>query len=213
MLELFVVGTFWFWALIIAEIVLLFVFIENENGIGATMSIVAFAGLLQWCGNVDIIHYVQNKPLFIVSCAVAYFALGAVWGTIKWWIYCHDRLEDYEDAKASFLKSRGVPDGTKVVPVELRAEWKDKLSRGIYVHDRRYSEDLSLPPQVRQHKAKIMRWMSFWVISMIWSFINDFVKRVYRTIYQKMAGYLQAIGDRMFGNVKADFEVPTDDHN
>ena len=33
MFELFVVGTFWFWALIAAEILLLFVFVSNENGV------------------------------------------------------------------------------------------------------------------------------------------------------------------------------------
>ena len=153
-----------------------------------------------------------------MHCAAAYFALGAVWGVIKWWIFCRDRLEDYEEARAEFLKKKGQPAGTKVVPVELRAEWKSTLERssplvkGVALsrmpHD---SGNLSETPQVRTHKAKIMRWMPFWVVSIIWSFINDFVKRVFRTIYQKLSAFLQSISDKMFGNIKDDLDIPKEE--
>lgn len=208
MFELFVIGSFWFWMLILAEIIMLFVFIDNENGIGATISVAVFAALLQWFGNVDIIHYVQGHPLFILSCAGAYFALGAVWGVVKWWIFCRDRLEEYEEARDKFLKENNQPTGTKVVPPELRQRWKDYLERSKSYRD---SSTLGQPPQVRDHKAKIMRWMTFWVVSIIWSFINDFVKRVFRTIYQKLSNFLQTISDNMFGNVKDDFDIPKND--
>lgn len=212
MFELFVIGTFWFWLLIATEIILLFAFIENENGIGATVSVFVFAALLQWFGNVDIISYVRANPMFIVSCLGAYFALGAVWGIIKWWIFCRDRLEDYEEARAKFLKERGQPAGTKVVPVELRAEWKEAVENsgkyGYGYSGYKVSTKISAdPPQVREYKSQIMRWMTFWVISMIWSLINDFVKRVFRSIYLKLATFLQSISDKMWRNVKGDFEV------
>lgn len=203
MFELFVFGSFWFWTLLAAEIVMLFVFIDNENGVGATISMVVFGALLQWFGNVDIISYVRSNPLFILSCAGAYFALGAVWGVIKWWIFCRDRLEQYEEARDAFLKENGQPSGTKVVPVELRQKWKYYLNRT--------NEDISQTPQVREHKSKIMRWMTFWVVSIIWSFINDFVKRVFRTIYQKLSNFLQRISDNMFGGVKEDLDIPQND--
>ena len=205
MFELFVIGSFWFWMLIVAEIVMLFVFIDNENGVGATISVVVFGALLQWFGNVDIISYVQGHPLFILSCAGAYFALGAVWGVIKWWIFCRDRLEEYEEVRDSFLKKNGQPAGTKVVPPELRQKWKDYLDHS-YGNSR---NRLGVPPQVLDHKSKIMRWMSFWVVSIIWSFVNDFVKRVFRTIYQNLSSFLQRISDNMFGNVKDDFDIPS----
>lgn len=203
MFELFVFGTFWFWMLLAAEIVMLFIFIDNENGVGATISMVVFGALIQWFGNVDIIHYVRANPLFILSCAGAYFALGAVWGVVKWWIFCRDRLEEYEEARDAFLKRMGQPAGTKVVPPELRKDWKHYLDRT--------SKDIAQTPQVREHKSKIMRWMTFWVVSIIWSFINDFVKRVFRTIYQKLSNFLQRISDNMFGSMKEDLDIPKDE--
>ncbi len=207
MYELFVVGSLLFWLLIAAEIVMLFVFIDQENGIGATISVVVFAALLQWCGDVDLIGYVRLHPLFILSCIAGYFALGAVWGVIKWWMFCRDRLEEYEEARDEFLRSMGQPSGTRAVPPELRQQWKEHLRSPDHL-GRNRTVDLSKTPQVHAHKAEILRWMTFWVVSMIWSFINDLVKRVFRMIYQKLANWLQAISDKMFGGVKDDFDIP-----
>lgn len=198
MFELFLIGTFWFWALIVAEIILLFVFIENENGIGATISVIIFGCCLQFLGDVDIIGFVMKNPLHLLAIVASYFVLGAIWGTVKWWIYCRDRLEEYEETKEEFLKSKGLPAGTKVVPDEYKLEW----TRRIKQHGRYH--DVSQTPRVRDNKGTILRWMSFWPISFIWSLINDFVKRVFKTIYQKIAGFLQRIADNMFGRIQDD---------
>ena len=204
MLELFVVGTFWFWALIALEVVLLFSFVEYENGSGATVSLVIFACCLQWLGNVDIIGYIVSNPLQTLILVGSYFLLGAIWGTIKWWIFCHDRLEEYNDLKQEFFQKNGVPAGTKVVPAELKAEWRGLLERHTAYN--RGGGKLSDAPSAKKNKSRIMRWMSFWPFSMVWSFINDFVKRVFRSIYQKIAGYLQHISDSMFGKIQDDLE-------
>jgi len=63
---------------------------------------------------------------------------------------------------------------------------------------------LAESPRVRDNKAKIMRTMSWWPISLVWSFLDDFVKRVFRLVYLKISGFLQRISDNMFGGVKDD---------
>jgi len=201
MFELFVIGTFWFWALIIAELVLLFVFIENENGVEATVSLVIFAACLQWLGNVDLIGYVLSNPLSILAVVAAYFVIGSVWGIIKWWVFCRDRLEEYQDARENFLRSHGADPSLKTMPENLRAAWKKWLD-----DHRNYDQGRTLDeaPRASKNKSRIMRWMSFWPVSMIWSLINDFVKRIFKTIYQKIAGFLQRISDNMFGSIRDD---------
>ena len=189
MFELFVIGSFWFWALVIAELALLVLFVENESGLWATVSLILFAVLLQFFGNADLIGFITASPLTVVSILGAYFLLGAIWGVVKWWIFCHDRLEEYEELKAEFLQERGVTD-TKVVPPELRDAWRQKIT----YRDHR----LGQPPRVREHKSRVLRWMSFWCIDLIWSICHDFVKRVFRTIYRRIAEFLQRIADNMF---------------
>lgn len=196
MFELFVFGTFWFWALIAAEVILLFMFVEWENGFGATISLVVFAAMLQWCGDTNIIGFVFGNPLRLMAVVAAYFLLGGVWGTVKWWIFARDRLEEYEELRDDFLRNKNLPSGT-VVPQEFRREWKEKLerNRGSYRHGGR---TLAEAPRARDNKSRIMRWMSFWPVSMLWSFLDDFVKRVFRTIYQRIHNFLQRIADNMW---------------
>ena len=203
MLELFVFGTFWFWMLVVAEIVLLFMFMEYENGIGATASLLVVGALLQWCGDVNIIAFVMENPLKIAVLISAYFALGGIWGVCKWWIFCRDRLEEYEEARSEFLAENGRA-GEKSVPPELRKKWKEKLESRC-----RYSSpSLAEAPRVRDHKGKVLRWMTFWWVSMVWSLINDFVKRGMKAIYNRISSFMQHISDSIFAkaNIKEDLE-------
>lgn len=196
MFELFVIGTFWFWALIVAEIILLFMFVEWENGFGATISLFIFAAMLQWFGDTNIIGFVFDNPLKLVAVVAAYFLLGGVWGTVKWWIFARDCLEEYEELRDNFLRNKNLPAGT-TVPQAFRREWKQNLDRN---RDRSYNgyRTLAEAPRARDNKSRIMRWMSFWPVSMLWSFLDDFVKRVFRTIYQRIHNFLQRIADNMW---------------
>ncbi len=203
MFELFVIGSFWFWALIAAEIILLFVFIENENGIGAWVSLAIFAACLQWMGNTDIIGFVVQNPLSLLAVLAAYFLIGGWWGVVKWWVFLRDQLEEYQEAKEKFLRNHGIDPSIKELPQETKVRWKKWLSENTK-WDGENHRRLDEAPRARSNKARIMRWMSFWPISMIWSFLDDFVKRVFKTIYQRIAGFLQRMADNMFGKLRDD---------
>ena len=195
MFELFVLGTFWFWALIAAEIILLFMFVEWENGFGATVSLIVFAAALQWCGDTNIIGFIFDNPLRLLAVVAAYFLLGGIWGTVKWWIFIRDRLEEYEELRDEFLRNKGLTEGT-TVPQQFRREWKENLER-----NRSYSlhgRSLADAPRARDNKSRILRWMSFWPVSLLWSFLDDFVKRIFRSIYQRIHNFLQRIADNMW---------------
>ena len=210
MAELFLVGTFWFWMLVVAELLLLFTFVEYENGFGATVSVLIFGAILQSMGGVDITGFMVGNPFKVLALVVGYFALGALWGVVKWWIFCADRLREYEEFKTSFLKARGHANA-KTVPEELRRAFKDALASNKW-HSK---GDLSVAPSAKEHKAKILRWMTFWWVSLIWSLINDFVKRLFREIYNRIAAFLQHISDSMFNKagVEADLAVPPESND
>ena len=211
MLELFVFGTFWFWVLVVAEIVLLFMFMEYENGLGATASLIVGAVLLQWCGDVDIIGFVTTNPLKVCILVGAYFVLGGIWGVCKWWIFCRDRVESYQELKDDFLRNKGH-EGAKVVPVDLRSDWKSKLDANKVYEGHSY-RTYADAPRVRDHKGKVLRWMTFWWVSMVWSLINDFVKRGMQAIYKRMSSFMQHISDSIFAkaNVQDDLEGTSED--
>lgn len=214
MLELFVIGGLGFWGLIIFEICLLLFFVEKESGTWATISLVIFGMVLQWGIGVDIIGYVKNNIPFILCCVVGYFICGAIWGVTKWWLFCRKNIESYELARTLFLRYHKLPSDTKEIPANLKKEWKEAVensgrrrSNGFFIEE--YISTYS--PKVSDHKSQIIHWMTFWIFSLVWTFIADFVKGLFRKLYYMLAGYLQRISDGMWAKMRDDLKEDTQD--
>ena len=197
--ELFIVGTMPFWLLLLAEVVLLFIFVAYENGIGATLSLIVFGAILQFCGGVDIAGFVVQHPFQLAGVIIAYFVVGTVWGVVKWWLFVNDKLQAYEDMKIEWLRIKGH-EGTNVVPEDLKSQWKEYIDDHHFPH----RKTVAKAPLAREHKNRILNWMGFWVPSMLYSLFNDFIRRVFQSIYYRIAKELQKISDRIFHHVKHD---------
>lgn len=201
MVELFIFGSFWFWALVAAEIVLLFVFNELENGFGATISLGVFAAALQFMGGIDLIGYVVKHPIHILAALIAYFLLGTVWGVFKWRLFVLDRVEVFKEAFQRFLSSVGLPNDTKIngLPIDVLNKWnKFDFKYDTRLGKRIHGEEISKVPSAKEHKGEILRWMSFWPFGVVWYVINDFVKGIFKAIYQRIAAFLQGIADKIW---------------
>jgi len=96
-----VFGTLWFWLLAVVAVVAVFAFIDHEDGIGATGSIIAFFLALQLFGDVKPFSWIWAHPLELFPLVLAYFAIGTLWCIAKWWFYCQDEREKYDEMKRS----------------------------------------------------------------------------------------------------------------
>ena len=86
---------------------------------------------------------------------------------------------------------------------DILEKWNEEISgRSPYSFPR----DARTIPQVQDYKYDILRWLGYWPINLIWTLINDFVKRVSKTIYNMISGMLQSISDKVFSDVRADFK-------
>lgn len=209
MLEIFVVGSFWFWTLIVAEVVLLFLFTEYENGIGASLSLFAFGAALQLCGNVNLLSYVFYNWIYLIPILAAYLLLGAGWGIFKWRNLVVNRLHEYFNLFAEFLRKKGLPSDITVLPVSYRVEWKQCIER---TRDYSTGQTVADVPLARQHKARIIRWMSLWIFSATLYVFKDMVREVFQWMYAKLANFLQRLADNIYAtaNVKQNLEIPED---
>jgi hypothetical protein len=51
---------------------------------------------------------------------------------------------------------------------------------------------------VKEHKSRIMTWMSFWPMSLLWTLLNDPIRKLFTEIYTRISGTLQKIADREY---------------
>jgi len=194
--EAFVFGTVWFWMVIVAAFVLITILEECEKGAIAFAALVATVALLNVSS--PIFTTLLHNPKRTILLVIAYFVVGTVWGFIKWFLFVTRQLEKYNEAKANFLRSNNAT----VLTPKLAKDLKKYITEDLYGE---YSIEVN--PQVRAHKSDVMRWMTYWPFSGLWTLINDPVRRAFRWIYARMQGTMQAVSDRVFRKANEDMKL------
>jgi len=107
--ELFVVGTFWFWALIAIEFIFLIYFLERERYLAAPFSLLLVLGLVIFGGSGlgDLVRWVYNNPTYTVAGVLGYFLFGTLYVISpyigKWWWFVRDVRDNNREQKQTWL--------------------------------------------------------------------------------------------------------------
>src|SRR3954447_22656276 len=102
--EVFVVGSLWFWLLLVVETILLSVLVEWDKGAIATATFLITLFLLHFLGDVNIYGYLIRHPWTVVLGAAGYFALGTLWAIAKWWFFVREQRAWYDELRAAYLR-------------------------------------------------------------------------------------------------------------
>jgi len=204
--EIFLVGSLWFWLLLVAETILVLILLEWDQGMVATLTFLATLLVLQFLGDVNIYGYVVQHPLTVALGAAGYFALGTVWATAKWWFYVREERAGYDQLRSAFLRVHRL-EPQSAMPEGLQHQWQQCLAQA-----KKNGRRLDVRPLAAGHKAGILRWMSYWPWSFSWTMLRDPVRKAFLSIYHNIAEHLQEISDRAFKGVEADLppeeEIP-----
>lgn len=189
-----------FWILVALLSVGLFICTEHEWGGLATFFVVAFAVTLNYVFKIPVFAFIAANPLLSLAGLAGYFVAGALWAFLKWFFYTRRQLEKYYEHRQEFLRSR--TSGLKIgfrdpLPENLKDEWKSY---------RGYTSRYELNPQISEHKMSCYIWIAYWPFSMVWTLIDDPVRRLVKWIYRKISGTLQNISDAVWKNAKQELE-------
>lgn len=116
-------------------------------------------------------RWVVAHPVLALTYVLGYIASGALWSVIKWWFAETDR---FRRAKESFRRDNG--------------ENAERLA----LHLARAKSDPT------NYKSDITFWISFWPVNMVWTLLNDPIRRAARRIYAELQGVYQRITDHVW---------------
>ena len=124
---------------------------------------------------------------------------------MKWWSFVTTQRETYDAAKEKFFATRNQDEHDSYV---VKSDWKKIVedmsarrdSNMVAGYDR-----FEYKPKARNHKGKVLSWMTYWPWSLLWTLFNDFVRRVFNAIYNKIQKFLQKISDHAFRGTEKDF--------
>jgi hypothetical protein len=200
-----------FCGVLLLYIVVLFALVENEQGFFSTVLTIAFLFFIQLVLKQDVIGQVMGHPFLALGAVGVYFLIGSAWSVFKWYLYVKRRVENYFDMKSKWLN--GKDDSDDKVRKAWAAHWlsgeadsDDKVREAWadYVSSQWDVKDLTFTPKVRDYKSNIIRWISFWPVSLTWWATHDIIKHIGTSIYNYIASTLQNVADKVYEKVKRD---------
>lgn len=168
--------------------------VERNNGVGATALAAVVLAALQLMTPLDPLHAFLAHPVVSAGAVIAYFLIGVGWGVVKWWAFCTALRDGYAELRADYMQRNGWAE----------SDLNDTRRRDMVSTLRRQFE-FNLPPQIRQHKARTITWMVYWPMSLLWTALNDPIRRLYNWAYNVISDVLQSISGRAFAKFSGDF--------
>lgn len=181
-LDLFIFGSFWFWFLSSIIFVLMIILAENETGFWPTVLMIGTIVLMHFANNGIIFSWINTNPWSFLIYVFLYFLIGVVWSFIKWYFYLANKRD------------------------EIKEDIKNNSN--IDYHLTRFDSTLD----ATYNKRNIIRWMSYWPFSLIWTLMNDPIRKMFKIIYTYFSNLYQKMSNHMFKNVKIELENKKDEN-
>ena len=183
--------------------------LEFERGIGATAAMVVWFFMFISFGNgLEIMALIAENPTMPLWIGAAYLIVGMFWSLAKWRMFAKDKLDEYEAYKINWLKSQGFED-VEALSQSVKEKFRKHLSTSSQFGYLDGHDELGKPlykvrirPLAREHKARITTWIAHWPLSLVWSILDDFVRRICRWIAEQ----LRDVMDGITGGVYRDAE-------
>jgi hypothetical protein len=191
MWEILAFGTFWFWAILGIEFLVLLICANMDGKIGTSiLTLIGTMLAINYLGT-PFLGYVFHNPFMIVAWGVVYLVVGSAWSIFKWWRYVMEQRERYDELREGFLKKYiDAPGRTQ------KEEWKRLLDT--------YDVDVRPEAGSYRNKPRICNWIMYWPWSLLWALINDPVRWAGRRIHKAISSAMQKISDIGFKGTEGD---------
>lgn len=202
-LALFIIGSFWWYAMSFCWIIWAIVLTERESLTWVIVSLIVYLVFLSFLGRINVFSYVFFNPLYSFLAVLGYFVIGVIWSFVKWWLKVKETAQRFEEAMDKFLKEHQPKEGLEsVIPMELqKSERSGRILKDEWQSHIQFKDDLKKPLAVK-NKEKIAIWIIYWPFSFLWSLINDFVKRLAEQFVIRFQKIYQKISDNAFKDLE-----------
>lgn len=211
-------GTLGFWLTFAIITVLAVAFLEFEKNFFALISIFATFTFLHYAGAWDVVGFAKEHQWAMALYFLGYFAAGAVWSLVKWKLFVNRSGELYKDKRGEFAGRRGLSVDAEFT-LEQKMEWKSvvdnyhshnaDLDLGIsgFSNDCNKNVDAMAAVVVDACKGRILAWIGYWPWSLLWTVVDDPIRKIGRKIYRTLKGLYIGIVKTLLEMIRKD--LPT----
>ncbi len=165
------------WSLVGVLSVLTLVTMEFEKPGWCTFLIIAALGIFEFYTNYHPVTFALQHPIDALVVVAIYFATGTLWMVIKWISHVYIVRDKFS---------------------EFKKQYGDINDRQLFYAKASNAFGYSIPLKVSNHKSELYMWWLVWPLSLVWTIINDPIKRIWHFVYHQFGDVLQRISDRAF---------------
>lgn len=210
MFTLLAVGTVTFWIVSVLVAILLITAVEQEAPFAGLWLFALYIIALELLGSVGLLSWLRDNPGLAAMYAVMFLAIGAVWAVIKWTARVNAIAAHFKEARVEWLaknRTKVAHHASKEEEDKARlADLANHLRNNPYIVRSGYVSFENLPLRVADNKQRIITWMAYWPLSLLWALIDDFVRKVFENIYTTLKKGLQSISDRSVTDLTAELD-------
>jgi hypothetical protein len=196
--SILVVGSIWFWALMVASFLLILFAAEVWDApFVALTTIVATFVIAEYFFDIALWSWVVANPFYLFVGAGTYIIVGAAWSFVKWYLFLRNYKELYTDEKIKYLRRHNI-EGQEL-PSNLIKDFKRTLPYKI-----------RKIPQARSEKGRILTWMGFWPWSVVHSLFADIFRQIFVAIYSRLSMLYDKISQFAIDDIQKEMAEGTD---
>ena len=126
--------------------------------------------------HISLFAWIKAHPAQIAMYVAGYFVAGAAWSVVKWW----------------FAETKRVQQARNDFSMRHNTHYHNDAETWA-----EYAQRMKTKPL--DHKSDILWWIACWPFSVLWTLIDDPVRRICRRIYDELQGVYQRITNRVWG--------------
>lgn len=216
MLEMFAIGTIGFnvlFSLLFVVFLLIAKFVDEftseyddaERSCSAAFAYTVVLFLLLW-----FLKVFKGVPTLIISnwqtsivVLLCYFVIGIFFSVFKWFLLMFNLRNDYILGKKNFLADRGIDESSNnpLIPDELKKDWKNECYK--------YCGHASIgfvkgSITASSNKPRIVFWIGWWPISLVWTLINDPLRKIANFIFDRCKRIYEDICSKLNKDLRDD---------
>jgi hypothetical protein len=154
----------------------------------ATILMFATIGAIQYFHVADLWLLVKEHTVQTLIGIFVYTLVGLIWSVVKWLVFLQKFKNKRNKICSSIQRRSKAEDSIKRITSIIRENLEITYYQGTRLID---------VPQVDKYKSRIISWGIWWPVSIIGTFLNDFVQNIFSLLYHYLGSYYQKMANKI----------------
>jgi hypothetical protein len=157
----------------------------------ALTTVIVYVAAVALFTDANLLGWLREHYILAAEYVAGYLALGTLYMLFRWNVLSGQVARIYADIRANFMAEKNIQ------AISTQAE-KDGLATQVSYSTELRSLGVRVPLLVRENKARLTGWLTFWIFSAVEYVLGDLLVNLVDYIVHTFSGFMQNMTNRKF---------------